>query len=713
MDRQILNITANEQILSVSNPIHISTNKVSYIEARFDLRTNWSGYDSVRAVWFNDFQCISTVLDASGKCLVPFEVMKRKGNIKVNLVGSISEDDVLTDRLTSYPIVAVVVDCVAQITGSETSPITPSQFEQFVDNVHDEVEVITGMSATATTLPAGSDATASYQDGVLSFGIPRGDKGDTGATGPQGPQGPQGETGATGPQGEQGPTGPQGATGPQGPQGEQGPQGIQGETGPQGPKGDPGEVTLSQLEQILPTDTASGSIASFPDGTDLVPAKSVIIGIEPIQDLHGYDKPWSGGNGKNKIDFSQCIAGRTAFGLTSAISGEYIRFTGTCTSGGGHSWKFITIDSAQQATASALSYSVFAISGASGLTVSGITFNADNTLTISLSGLVASQVYDFTIGIVGYSDSTTPTTWTPYSNECPIGGWTGAEVQRTGKNLLDKSIGVFTSQNAFFGGTLSSIDGSLVLKAGTYTFSVSGAQTGLYVDATSGRKATRYNSTSVTFTLDQTEEVKITTYKAGVSASTLEGYDYQLELGSTATDYEPYEGTTYPVSWQTEAGTVYGGTLDVVSGEMVVDRAMVDLGALSWVKINTQGSHWRFYVIYNDAKLNGELLSSQYEQITASAQYMGTQGVATQASGANTLVMISDERYENQSDFQTAMSGVQLCYELATPQTYQLTETDIALLQGQNNVWADTGDVEVTYKADIQGYIDKKINALI
>ena len=332
MDRQILNITANEQILSVSNPIHISTNKVSYIEARFDLGTNWSGYDSVRAVWFNDFQCISTVLDANGKCLVPFEVMKRKGNIKVNLVGSISEDDVLTYRLTSYPIVAVVVDCVAQITGSETSPITPSQFEQFVDNVHDEVEVITGMSATATTLPAGSDATASYSNGVLSFGIPRGDKGDTGATGPQGPQGETGATGLQGPQGEQGPTGPQGATGPQGPQGEQGPQGIQGETGPQGPKGDPGEVTLSQLESVLPTDTASGSIASFSDGSSLFNAKSVVISIEPIQSGSGTPSPdnvrpisgWTGAevnvSGSNAWNESMRF-GRPAFwGVCLALS---------------------------------------------------------------------------------------------------------------------------------------------------------------------------------------------------------------------------------------------------------------------------------------------------------------------------------------------------------------------------------------------------------
>lgn len=49
-------------------------------------------------------------------------------------------------------------------------------------------------------------------------------------------------------------------------------------------------------------------------------------------------------------------------------------------------------------------------------------------------------------------------------------------------------------------------------------------------------------------------------------------------------------------------------------------------------------------------------------------------------------------------------AGTQLCYELASPQTYQLTPTEIALLKGQNNVWTDSGEVEVTYNADI----DKK-----
>lgn len=57
-----------------------------------------------------------------------------------------------------------------------------------VNRAEAAVEVILDCSATATTLPAGSNATASYDvdEGVFTFGIPRGAKGDTGDTGETG-----------------------------------------------------------------------------------------------------------------------------------------------------------------------------------------------------------------------------------------------------------------------------------------------------------------------------------------------------------------------------------------------------------------------------------------------------------------------------------------------------------------------------------------------
>lgn len=74
-------------------------------------------------------------------------------------------------------------------------------------------------SVTVNTLNAGESATASVSGGVLTLGIPKGDKGDTGAAGPQGPAGPKGATGEQGPQGLTGPKGEKGDPGAQGPAG--------------------------------------------------------------------------------------------------------------------------------------------------------------------------------------------------------------------------------------------------------------------------------------------------------------------------------------------------------------------------------------------------------------------------------------------------------------------------------------------------------------
>ena len=137
MDKQIITFTANEQCLRKTGGLEVfATKTVSYIEAHFDLGDNWSGYDSVRAVWWNDYvRPISTVLDTEGVCIVPTEVLLRKGTVYVNLVGSIAEGDVLTDRLTTIPITALVEKFNAHVDSTETAPITPSQFDQFVQTV--------------------------------------------------------------------------------------------------------------------------------------------------------------------------------------------------------------------------------------------------------------------------------------------------------------------------------------------------------------------------------------------------------------------------------------------------------------------------------------------------------------------------------------------------------------------------------------------------
>ena len=134
MEKTIITFQADEQNLVKTSGVECyASDTVSYIEAQFTLGTNWTSFDSVRAMWRFGTTVIATVLDANGTCLVPHEVLTKRGELKVNLVGSIAEGDVLTDRLTSFPIKALVISKIAEVEGDETSEVTPSQFEQYVN----------------------------------------------------------------------------------------------------------------------------------------------------------------------------------------------------------------------------------------------------------------------------------------------------------------------------------------------------------------------------------------------------------------------------------------------------------------------------------------------------------------------------------------------------------------------------------------------------
>ena len=195
-----------------------------------------------------------------------------------------------------------------------------------------------------------------------------------------------------------------------------------------------------------------------------------------------------------------------------------------------------------------------------------------------------------------------------------------------------------------------------------------------------------------------------------------------LELGSTATTYEPYNGNTYAVDWTSEAGTVYGGTLDVVTGVLTVDRAMADMGTMTWTSFgNTTLYGGLFYsdnlrsVIKHDSNDEIYCVCSMFGSVPnalngwiGQSNEMPNNTVRVRTTDGRLYVRADLHMEETGADFKTAMSGVQLCYELATPQTYQLTPQEvIKTLLGTNNVWADIGNVSVTYTADTKMFIEK------
>lgn len=149
MNKITLEFTAEGQnLLNVTDGAKFASNTVNYIDAVFDLGDGWPGFDAVRAVWFSDYASIATVLDFDGHCVVPHEVLNRKGKVRVNLVGSVSEDDVLTDRLTTYPTNALTVSANARVDGDNSEAITSSQFEQYVEAVRVMVDNVPEYSFT-------------------------------------------------------------------------------------------------------------------------------------------------------------------------------------------------------------------------------------------------------------------------------------------------------------------------------------------------------------------------------------------------------------------------------------------------------------------------------------------------------------------------------------------------------------------------------------
>jgi len=191
--------------------------------------------------------------------------------------------------------------------------------------------------------------------------------------------------------------------------------------------------------------------------------------------------------------------------------------------------------------------------------------------------------------------------------------------------------------------------------------------------------------------------------------------EVMVNFGNTPLTYEAGDVDSISIDWTDEAGTVYGGTLDVTTGKLTVERAMVDLGTLTWSKVGN--SNYRTF----NARLTGVLYNSSVPTIISEIYKSECNGTALASDDkyiwcdSTNHIAIKDTSKASMTatEFKASMSGVLLVYKLITPVVYDLTPTEVTTLLGTNNVWADTGDVSVDYVADTKTYIDNAIAAAI
>lgn len=220
----------------------------------------WEGL-AIRCFWHvPDGKDPASSLVVDGYVAVPASVTAQPGNGCVTFEGSDG-----TRTVTSADLRYRVSANSGTEDGTMPEPGTPA-WQQLVDAVHTDATAAEQAKTDAQTAAQQAGAAAQkaaasekaagdaqkkaaeslqeLKDGIAS-GDFKGEKGDKGDPGPIGPVGPQGERGPQGPTGATGAIGPQGETGPrgeQGPQGQPGIQGVQGRTGPQGPQGEKGET---------------------------------------------------------------------------------------------------------------------------------------------------------------------------------------------------------------------------------------------------------------------------------------------------------------------------------------------------------------------------------------------------------------------------------------------------------------------------------------
>lgn len=316
------------------------------------------------------------------------------------------------------------------------------------------------------------------------------------------------------------------------------------------------------------------------------------------------------------------------------------------------------------------------------------------------------------------------------SNVRAIDGWTGLDVHRNGKNLFDFfATGYYSPSRQSWTGDNKAISSKPVrMKAGTvvtlsspyagtgYSFEEWKIEVGSTSDCISENLITRAsNSTGLisrTYTVQNDCFLMARTDTTNANM-TVDSAQIQLELGSSATSYEAYNGTSYPISWQS-TGTVYGGYVDLISGE--VWRTYSKLHFISSYFIDIIETTNNTYAaasaqIANIATTNNVVISDKFKGIsnnnpTESGLYEACVtserrlyiGLPSELSSLSLVKSWIDD-----------IDGFDVAYKLATPQlATTLTPETINALIGTNTFWSNADSVEIEYESQ---YVDDVIES--
>ena len=466
-----------------------------------------------------------------------------------------------------------------------------------------------------------------------------------------------------------------------------------------------GEYITFGVDSPQHTVTASGAIASF-NASGVYDLTALEVGIEPVQDLHGYSNPYPAGGGANKF-----VSG-------VRVTGKYYKSDGTL--GSSSSWnlsEFVPVKAEETYTVSGINSSSTSASmkffDSSQGSLSALAYNGTNTQTfttpvncayISFSMLATAIQPQLNEG------SSVVTPWTPYSNICPISGFTQMDLNNSPcvlefeqGGLYDASGGENNNNNRIRSGFIPIAQ----LPKATNVFNL--IRTNRSDNAEIRRRyfymytenktfiQTVGTNVSFPFSLSRSDIPQNTGYFRLV----LQNADPSLRISPT--DYKvSINATTIPITWQTTAGTVYKGTLNVLTGVLTVTHKEVVYDGSTDESWNIITASNRCYIAVSDIytgtpdyQVHADMISNMYE----TGSYTGETNTRITARNGIAQINIFDAVHITSSTTSSAWrtflsnNNLQVVYPLATAQTYQLSANQVQTLLGQNNVWSNTGNI--------------------
>ena len=476
--------------------------------------------------------------------------------------------------------------------------------------------------------------------------------------------------------------------------------------------------------------TLKSSVVTVPDAAP-INAEDITVDITPKQDLHGYDRPWAGGAGKNKFNPNFVASSVTV----NVDSKGYLNITIPSSAATGNVIYLYSSDLKTTLSANT-TYTLSCIGSSNGVQVSirnsarTVVFaNVESDTAVQYTPTENTEVY-FVVRIQTNTAQTvvlkpqlekgsSATTFAPYSNICPLAGWTGAELDRVGKNWLPNNYS--SSSAAGISYTVNN-DGTVIasntatnissfgfggikrIKAGSYILNgcpIGGSSSTFELQIVINGTTYRDYGSGVAFSTDHDADYSIQILIRNGYACPIGGllFKAMIRLASiTDSTYEPYQGQQYTASF---GETVHGGKWHVTAGGTDKTTNDVDLGSLDWTYSpsfqrfeSSQISDMKQTTTYVD-----NLVMCTCFKID-NAPISGADKDGTIASYTNSRLYVKYSAYTDATEFKTAVIGQKLVYEKAAPTTISTPKQNVPMLKGINTVSADCGDTSLKYQPD-------------